>query len=147
MPTIYIDNDVFSELQKHALPLVDNSNSVLRRLLGLDEQSIPKHSNVLEIPVKDYAIKYGLIPVAHSNRRFFPGYRVPFSLVTDAETFTVKVSSGNKDTPEGDPDGGDYITGGLKKLYRASPAVKNGDIFRVEVLELGKRYKLSVLRK
>jgi hypothetical protein len=36
-PTIRIDDDVFEELKKHAEPLVDTPNSVLRRLLRLGE--------------------------------------------------------------------------------------------------------------
>lgn len=35
--SIYIDEDVFSELQNRAVPLVDDPNSVLRRVLGLPE--------------------------------------------------------------------------------------------------------------
>ena len=35
--SIYIDEDVFVELQNRAVPLVDNPNSVLRRVLGLPE--------------------------------------------------------------------------------------------------------------
>lgn len=35
--SIYIDEDVFAELQNRAVPLVDDPNSVLRRVLGLSE--------------------------------------------------------------------------------------------------------------
>ena len=35
--SIYIDEDVFVELQKRAVPLVDDPSSVLRRVLGLPE--------------------------------------------------------------------------------------------------------------
>ena len=35
MPTIRVDTEVWKELQKRAEPLVDNPNSVLRRILGL----------------------------------------------------------------------------------------------------------------
>lgn len=35
--SIYIDEDVFAELQNRAVPLVDNPSSVLRRVLGLPE--------------------------------------------------------------------------------------------------------------
>ncbi len=35
MPTIRVDEEVWNELQKKAEPLVDNPNSVLRRVLGL----------------------------------------------------------------------------------------------------------------
>lgn len=34
---IYIEEDVFTELQKRAVPLVDDPSSVLRRVLGLPE--------------------------------------------------------------------------------------------------------------
>lgn len=37
-PTIRVDDDVFSALQKRAKPFVDTPNSVLRRLLGLNGQ-------------------------------------------------------------------------------------------------------------
>lgn len=37
-PTIRIDEDVFEALQRHAEPLVDTPNSVLRRLLELHEE-------------------------------------------------------------------------------------------------------------
>ncbi len=36
MPTIWIDETVFEELQKRAVPLKDNSNSVLRRVFGIE---------------------------------------------------------------------------------------------------------------
>lgn len=38
-PTIRIDEEVFAHLQENARPLVDNPNTVLRRLLGLDADS------------------------------------------------------------------------------------------------------------
>ena len=38
MPTIRVDEEVWGELQKTAEPLVDNPNSVLRRLLGLPDR-------------------------------------------------------------------------------------------------------------
>jgi hypothetical protein len=44
MPTIYIDEDVFSYLQRHATPLVDNPNTTLRRLFGLTEAEQPSPS-------------------------------------------------------------------------------------------------------
>lgn len=148
MPTIYVDNDVFTELQKRAIPLVDNPNSVMRKLLGLDGKIVSgDRGKIFEIPVKDYAIKYGLIPVARSNRQFFPGLKMPFGLETGVGNFEVKVSNGDKDSPIGDPDAGGFITGGLKKFYQANPTLKSGDVLRFEILEMGKRYKLTIIRK
>lgn len=37
MPEIFIDDEVFAALQKRAQPLVDDANSVLRRVFGLME--------------------------------------------------------------------------------------------------------------
>jgi hypothetical protein len=39
MPVIRVDDEVFSALQKQAVPFVDTPNSVLRRLLSLDKQA------------------------------------------------------------------------------------------------------------
>lgn len=38
-PTIRVDEDVIRHLKRHAEPLVDSANGVLRRLLGLDSSS------------------------------------------------------------------------------------------------------------
>jgi hypothetical protein len=37
--TLRVDDEVFRELQRHAEPLVDDANSVLRRILGLDSST------------------------------------------------------------------------------------------------------------
>ncbi len=37
--TLRVDDEVFRELQRHAEPLVDDANSVLRRILGLDSSA------------------------------------------------------------------------------------------------------------
>ncbi len=37
--TLRVDHEVFRELQRHAEPLVDDANSVLRRILGLDSST------------------------------------------------------------------------------------------------------------
>ena len=42
MPTIQVDEDVFTALQKHAVPLVDTPNSTLRRILGIGQATPPK---------------------------------------------------------------------------------------------------------
>lgn len=149
MPTIYIDNEVFGELQRRAVPLVDNSNSVLRREFGLDKKAAGKTEEplLLEIPLKsDYAIRYGLIPVPKANRRMFPGFKKTFALETESGITEAKVTSGANGTPEGDLDAGDYITGNLRELYRKAK-VKPGDTLRIEVVQPGTRYRLTILAK
>ena len=49
MPTIRIDEEVWREIQKHAQPLVDSPNDVLRRMLGLDGKTSMLHS-VASVP-------------------------------------------------------------------------------------------------
>ncbi|HYD58429.1 MAG TPA: winged helix-turn-helix domain-containing protein [Burkholderiales bacterium] len=41
MPTVRIDDEVFEALKKLAEPLIDTPNSVLRRLLGLEQKKAP----------------------------------------------------------------------------------------------------------
>lgn len=37
-PTLRVDDDVYEQLKRHAEPFIDTPNSVLRRLLGLDQE-------------------------------------------------------------------------------------------------------------
>ena len=78
------------------------------------------------------------------KRRFFPGYKVYFSLETDIGTVETKVTSAPNGTPVGDPVGGKYIQGNLRHWYEQHPNLKPGDKFHFETIEAGKRYKLSV---
>jgi len=48
-PEINVDSEVWAALKEHAEPLVDTPNSVLRRLLGLDEAEEPQE-DALEKP-------------------------------------------------------------------------------------------------
>jgi hypothetical protein len=51
-PTIDIDDETFTLLQEHAEPLIDTPTSVLRRLLGLNEEGgdIPPQSEIAPTP-------------------------------------------------------------------------------------------------
>lgn len=44
--TLRVDDEVFRELQRHAEPLVDDANSVLRRILGLDAATDDTTGNI-----------------------------------------------------------------------------------------------------
>ncbi len=149
MPVIEIDADVWKELQRRAVPLVDTTSTVLRRLLGMNnnKQAIPQ-GDVIEIQLNNldtYCRKWALIPVPKDKRRFFPGYKVRFKLETDIDTLTARVSSAPKGTPIGDPDAGVYITGGLRQWYEKHPQLKDGDRIRIECLKPGEQYKLSII--
>ena len=43
-----IDDDVYAHVQSHAVPLEDDFNSVLRRLLGLAEQAVERPARIAD---------------------------------------------------------------------------------------------------
>ena len=147
MPVIRVDDEVWKELQRRAEPLVDTPNSVLRRILGLTGDKGRDQGRAIEIGLSSLEgpRKYALIPVPRGKRRFFPGYKVYFELETDAGAIRTRVTSAPRGTPVGDPGGGSYIQGGLRPWYNNHSGLKAGDRFRFEVLEPGKRYRLSVI--
>ncbi len=66
MPTIRIDDEVWRELQKHAQPLVDSPNDVLRRLLNLNgkRNTLPPGGKIVlgyeyRKPILQYLVKTG----------------------------------------------------------------------------------------
>lgn len=153
MPVIRIDAEVWRELQKRAVPLIDTPNSVLRKLLGLKEVSADSYSkDNREIREKEIEIRltnidakraYALIPVPKSKRRFFPGFKEYFNLETDIGTVETRVTSAPSGTPIGDKDAGAYIQGNLRHWYEKHPELRTGDIVRFKVIEPGRRYRLS----
>jgi hypothetical protein len=81
MPTIRIDDDVFSRLQRLATPFVDTPNSVIRRLLdsfaGAEtwQPANQQESRIEEAPTanpaRDIATELdGLVEAEYQNRRF-----------------------------------------------------------------------------
>ena len=148
MPVIRVDDEVWKELQRRAEPLVDTPNSVLRKILGLTGDKVGNEEKVIEIePSTLYSSrKWALIPVPREKRRFFPGYKVYFDLETDTQTIRTRVTSAPRGTPVGDPSGGSCIQGGLRPWFNSHSELKTGDKFRFEILEPGKRYRLSVVR-
>ena len=148
MPVIRVDEEVWRELQRRAVPLVDTPNSVLRRMLGLTGEEVSGDETVIEIELSDLHSprKWALIPVPRDKRSFFPGYKVYFDLETDTQTIRTRVTSAPKGTPVGDKNGGAYIQGGLRPWYNSHSGFRSGDSLRFEALEPGKRYKLSVIQ-
>jgi hypothetical protein len=115
-----------------------------QKTVGLSTQT----GNILEIELKGLHTprQWALIPVPKDKRRFFPGYKVYFDLTTDVGVFSTRLTSAQtKGTPLGDPHAGAYIQGNLRDWYNQHPELKPGDKLRFEVLEAGKRYKLSII--
>ena len=161
-PTIRVDDEVMDAIKNQAVEfglVFGTPNAVLRRALGLedarpsitrvtvDDEKTPSHGSVdIEIGSIHYARTYNLIPVPRDRRSFFPGYKVPFELATTAGVMLPHVTSAPKGTAIGHPTAGTYIQGGLKDWYATEPALDDGATLRIEALEPGKRYRMSVVR-
>jgi len=89
--------------------------------------------------------RYGLIPIPMEHRAFFPGYRVPFILVTDIGEIETYVTSAAEGTRSGNRKEGKYIAKGIKAWYRKHPRLKSGDEVRFSQLESHRRYQTRII--
>ena len=148
MRNIPIDEDVWKELQRRAEPLVDDVNSVLRKILLVSSNDTEFKEREIRIQLTSESIHsartYSVIPIPRAKRRFFPGYKVDFYLELDDITITTRVTSAPKGTLQGDPYGGAYMQGNLKSWYLRHPEIKDGSVLLIESLDPGKKYKLSI---
>jgi len=149
MPVIRIDDQVWREIQKRAEPLIDNENSVLRRVFGLDAKSKNYKESTVDIVLTNTHSPYiySVIPVPKSVRDFFPGYKIEFNLETNIGPINTRVTSASRGTPIGDPYGGAYIQGNLKPWFKENPDLKVGDILRFEAIDHGHSYRLTIIKK
>ncbi|KKL80840.1 hypothetical protein LCGC14_2000740 [marine sediment metagenome] len=90
-----------------------------------------------------YWKKYKLIPITKDNRRFFPGYKKPFTFLTDVGNLETHVTSKVGGDDYGDPDGGNYISKNIYIFYREHPELKPGSILKITKLEEN-FYKLEI---
>ena len=156
MPTIRVDNQVMDKLKARAVDqgnVFGTPNDVLRSILGLgdpvarqrqEEAPIPQHHVDIELGSMQGRKEYNLIPVRKSVRRFFPGYKLPFDLHTDAGLVNTYVSSASGGTRDGDPDLGSYIQKGLRVWFDGHPELQDGAVIRIESLQPGREYRLSI---
>jgi len=107
------------------------------------KSSLDITGNVLEVIVRNPScIKFHLFYISKPSRHFFPGFKVPFKLVTDIGEIETYVISAPGRPPYGDPDAGTYIQAKLAEWYRRHPEIKVGDRVIFEVIEPMKRYLL-----
>jgi len=124
-------------------------NEVLRALLELDTQGNTIVDKFVDIEIQNPHTPqwYHLIPIPKRKRRFFPGYKLPFVLETNMGAVRTHVSSAPKGTCIGDPDGGVYIQSRLRNWFDTHRLqLANGATLRIQALEPGKRYKLSIIK-
>jgi hypothetical protein len=157
-PVIRIDDEVMGELKKRAVALglvFEPPNTTLRSILGLDNKIQRVIVKEIGIQLKAFVIKinriysakkWALIPIPKVQRKFFPGYKVSFELITDAGPVKTHITSDVKGTPIGDANGGTCIQTGLRPWFDKHPELKDGSKLSIEILEPNKRYKLSIVQ-
>jgi hypothetical protein len=151
-PVIRIDEEVMEALKRKAMDLglvFSTPNEVLRAVFGLNKQKnniVIDDSIDIEIRKPYTPLRWALIPIPKAKRRFLPGFKLPFVLETDMGEIMTRVTSDIGGTRIGEPDKGKYIQGGLRKWFDTHRAqLENGVVtLRIEALEPGKRYKLSI---
>lgn len=129
--------------------LYQRLNTLLRRMPS-DQVSAIQNSISITLPNEARTDepswkRYGLIPIPMEHREFFPGYRVPFILVTDIGEIETYVTSAFEGTRTGHRREGKYIAKGIKAWYRRHPRLKAGDEIGLEELEQKRRYNANII--
>ena len=153
-PVIRIDDQVMDELKKQAVNfglVFEPPNATLRRVLGLDVdakalvdkivrdalEKRAENKNVVELKLAPSSREYLYIPLPKDKRYFFPDYKVSFELITDVGVSTAHVPYHQ--------NAGGHIRGRFGPWFAKHPELKDGTKLRIEALEPGKRYKLSII--
>ncbi len=101
---------------------------------------------VLEITLRSpTCIKYNLFHIPTKSRSFFPGYEIPFRLLTDVGPIETRVSSAPNGTEKGDPKGGSRVRANLAGWYKAHPELLVGSKILIKAIEPMKVYRLEVV--
>ncbi len=172
-PVIRIDDEVMDELKKRAVNfglVFEPPNTTLRRVLSLDAENslsssdmksiaskivnetlmqVAENKKSIKLKLNNSSRKYVLIPLPKEKREFFPGYKKDFELEIEGETLTAHVTSEPKgdSVNVGDLHAGTHIRGKFGPWYTRHPELKAGDELLIEALEVGKRYRLSIINK
>ena len=144
--------DVLNKIRqlKKSVPLIDTPNSVLKKILPPQmPQGISKPLDAISIELNNLhsPTSFALIPIPKQYRYFLPGYKSSFTLETDIGPINTWVTSAPKGTPIGDPEGGTIIQGGLRAWFDKHNELAVGDKLKIETLETGKRYQLSIIHE
>lgn len=128
-------------------PLIFESKRLISE--GISKTTYLETNKAIDIVLEKVhsAKKWALIPIPAKYRRFFPAYKVNFVLETDIGEIETRVTSAKKGTRYGDPMEGKYIQGNLRKWFINHPELNDGSVLRIEAIDSGKRYKLSIIPK
>ena len=115
--------EIFSTIEKFIDPEIKYETES-----GRFEDKTEEVGDVKEIEITQPTFRqYARITFKRSDKSFFPGYKVEFTLITDVGALKCKVSSGSEGTEIGDLEVGKYIIGDIGKFYDAHPELKVGD--------------------
>ncbi|MFW9874288.1 MAG: type I restriction endonuclease [Candidatus Thorarchaeota archaeon] len=89
--------------------------------------------------------KYNYLPFPMKFRRFFPGYKTPFTLKTDIGDLITWVTGTYKEGIEGDPEDGTYISKNFTRFYRSHPELQVGDTLKIVKIE-DLYYELEIIK-
>jgi hypothetical protein len=100
----------------------------------------------LDIEIQRSFVEYGVLCFPTNQRRFFPGYKVDFTLNRSGldPWYKAHVSSKSGNVQVGNIDAGQYITGRLGEWFRHL-RIEKGDWVRVKQLEKHREYRLQKL--
>jgi hypothetical protein len=107
----------------------------------------PHDEEQIEILIRNPSfIKFHLFSLPKERRSFFPGYKIPFQLVTDIGMIQTYVTSAKEGTQIGDPNAGNYIQSNLADWYKKHPNIKIGDKVIIKAIETMKKYRLEIVK-
>ena len=124
------------------LPKQEVADKILNRVITLLAAKDRQDSSIL-VTMKPAYLKYGYIHIPQRHRTLFPGFKIPFEVETCRGTFQVCINDAfPKQWKQGDMNSCAEIRG-LVEWFKTHPQLKKGDVFRIEVVELMKRYCLK----
>jgi hypothetical protein len=113
---------------------------------GQMEKNHFKSKDKVEIVIKNSYTpkKYAIIPLPRKQRPYFPGFRVPFTLITDIGEIAVLVAAAQPPSSVGDPLAGKRIQGGLKPWFKVHDEITDGTKLVFEIVVPMKKYRLRI---
>ena len=129
---------------------IDNEGNLSKLIFEVSsfepQKKISKGGKKIRCKVTATSRKYGFIRFSKSDRRFFPGYKEPFTLIApNGEEIKTWVAGGRGHSEIGDPDDGNYLSKGMTHLFDLLPDVEPGNEFEIEMIEPYKRYRLNLI--
>ena len=125
------------------MPKREVADKILNKVVTLLAAKDKQDSSIL-VTMKPAYLKYGYIHIPQKHRTLFPGFKIPFEVETCRGTFRVYINDAfHKQWKQGDMNSCAEIRG-LVEWFKTHPQLREGDEFRIEVIEPMKRYRLKI---